>query len=113
MTRRGYSPAIDAMIDSFDGGDPFGSAMSMAWAVAECGRAMGEPEPGQRLNYRPSPLSYTRTIDDLADDTGGDYETTVLAQAIRDGRVTVPDLVVAARVLNRYLNLCRKAGRDY
>ena len=112
---RKYSPAIDSMIDSFDGADPFGSAMSMAWAVAEVGRVIGHPEPGQTLNYRPSALAGNVTLDEYADNPEGDfdYETQTLAGAVRTGQVTEADLTFAARVLSRYIDLCRKAARDY
>lgn len=103
------------MIDGWDGGDPFGSAMSMAWAVAEIGRVIGDPEPGQTLNYRPSPLAGNVTLDEYADneDASYDYETETLAQAVRSREVTADDLLFAARVLHRYIDLCVKAGKDY
>jgi hypothetical protein len=114
--KRRYSPAIATMMDGWDGGDPFGSAMEMAWAVAEVGRAMDEPEPGQTLNYRPSPLSYSRTVEEIASGEREDdisFTMECLAQAVQDGRVSVDDLVFAAKVLHRYIDICRQAGKDY
>lgn len=113
--KRLHSPAIRALLDSWDGGDPFGSAMSAAWAVAECGRAMGNAEPGQTLNYRPSPLSYEMTIEQLADGQAEDagFETAELASAIQQGLVTEDDLVFAAKVLSRYIDICERAGKSY
>lgn len=115
MRKRPHNPALDAMIDSFDGGDPWGSAMSMAFAVAEVGRVIGHPEPGQTLNYRPSILAGNVTLDEYAEnpDRDFDYETVSLAEAVKAGRVTEEDLSNAARVLNRYLGICRAAGQDY
>lgn len=112
---RPHNPAIDTMIDSFDGADPWGSAMAMAFAVAEVGRAIDHPEPGQILNYRPSAVAGTVTLDDLADndEANVDYETESLALAVRAREVTEEDLTMAARILNKYLNLCKLAGKDY
>jgi hypothetical protein len=115
--KRRYSPAIATMMDGWDGGDPFGSAMELAWAVAEVGRAMDEPEPGQTLNYRPSPLSYSRTVEQIANGSRVDDEISFamesLADAVVDGRVTIDDLVFSAKVLSRYIGICRQAGVDY
>lgn len=126
--RRHYSPAIDAMIDGWDGGDVWGSAMSMAWAVAEVARAAAIERDADDVEldvvdtvlevaWGPTvPLS----LDELASveedpDNRGDvsFETGVLAAAYQDGRVTDEDLVFAARVLARYLDICRAAGLDY
>jgi hypothetical protein len=102
--KRRYSPAIATMMDGWDGGDPFGSAMD-------------EPEPGQTLNYRPSPLSYSRTVEQIANGSRVDDEISFamesLADAVVDGRVTIDDLVFAAKVLSRYIGICRQAGVDY
>jgi hypothetical protein len=43
MTRRYHTPAIAHLIDGWDGGDPWGSAMSAGWAVAEVARAAAVP----------------------------------------------------------------------
>lgn len=50
--------------------------------------------------------------EDLADeDVSGDL--LMLALAHRAGRVTTDDLRIAARILDRYLDMARAAGRDY
>lgn len=131
VRRRHYSPAIDAMIDGWDGGDVWGSAMSMAWAVAEVARAAeiesnAAPVDHVELDRVPQILEVSwgaaqpMTIDEMADVEGnpedrGDvsFETSMLAAAYRDGRVTDADLLFAARVLDRYLDIARAAGQDY
>lgn len=114
--KRRYSPAIAAMMDSWDGGDPWGSANEMAFAVSEVARAMGESVPQALLSYRPSPIAPSYTLDELANvgpDDDVSFLTTELADAVRDGRVEASDLIFAARVLNRYLNMLDNAGQSY
>lgn len=114
MGKRPHNPAIDAMIDSFDGGDPWGSAMAMAFAVAEVSRAKGLTEPGAILEYRPSPIAGSVTLSQLAGGTtDSGYEAEMLADAVIQGDVSDEDLTIAARVLHKYLHLCKTAGLDY
>lgn len=119
MTRRtAYSPAIDHMIDSFDGGDPWGSAMAMAFALADVCEAVGLSVARDVLEYAPSPYVATPDLDALADadedeDRDVSFEAACLASAYRSGAVTDADLERGARVLSRYLDLCKRAGRDY
>lgn len=113
--KRRNSPAIAAMMDDWDGGDPFGSAMHAAWAVAEVSRAVGDPpssEVTQTLSYRPSPIADNPSLTELADDAE-DFETRTLAEAVVAGRVEASDLVFAARVLHRYIDICERAGMSY
>lgn len=117
MTRRtAYSPAIDHMIDGFDGGDPWGSAMGMAFALADVCEAVGLTAARDILEYRPSRYVSTPDLDALADAGEDDdvlFEAQCLALAYRDGAVTDADLERGARVLSRYLDMCKRAGRDY
>lgn len=117
--RRRYSPAVAAMIDGWDGGDVWGSAMSLAWAVAEVARAASVQGVDGTLDVSWG-AALPMTIDEMADagedpDDRGDisFESATLASAYRDGGVTDADLEFAARVLSRYLDICRAAGRDY
>lgn len=119
--RRYHSPVIARMIDSWDGGDPFGSAMSAAWAVAEVARAAGVPEVDTTLSvsWGAVPMidlgeaADTLTADEP--DPGSDisYETAALADAYLSGEITDQDLTFAARVLHRYIDLCERAGISY
>jgi hypothetical protein len=114
MNRTHYSPAIDVMIDGWDGGDPWGSAMSLAFAVCDVALAAGVPEPGWLLKYSPGMSS--PNLDEMADETN-DSDTTLeahlLASAYLDGSVSDADLIRAARVLRFYLLMCKRAGFDY
>lgn len=119
--RRHYSPAIAHMIDGWDGDDPFGSAMSMAWAVAEVARAADAEasatiDGALSISWGAAPvLDLTEAADlDSREDPGDvSFETHALAAAYLDGAVTVADLTFAARVLSRYIDLCTAAGLDY
>ena len=114
--RTPYSPAIDAMIDTFDGGDPWGSAMGMAFALADVCEAVGLTVARDTLDYRPSPYVATPDLDTLAgagEEDDVTYEAQCLASAYVAGTVTDDDLVRGARVLGRYLSLCERAGRSY
>lgn len=119
--RRHHSPAIAAVIDSWDGGDPFGSAMGAAWAVAEVARA-ADAEASSRIDGTLSvswgmvpTLDLAEAADPESREDPGDvsFTTHCLAGAYLDGAVTVADLAFAARVLNRYIDLCTAAGLDY
>jgi hypothetical protein len=113
--KRRYSPAIAVMMDSWDGDDPWGSAVTMGFAVYEVSRALDIPEIAHILQASPG-MTPVYSIDELADSNGeGDiqFETMELASAVRDGRVTDADLIFAAKVLNRYIDICRNAGKDY
>lgn len=111
--KRRYSPAIAAMMDCWDGGDMWGSAIAMAFAVAEVADAVDYDEPGQILDYRPSPVKSELSLDELVDHDETSIETTELGEAVQDGRVTNDDLKFAARVLNRYLAILDRAGQSY
>lgn len=119
MARRGHSPAIDSMIDGWDGGDQWGSAMSMAWAVAEVAAAYGEREPERVLEVTwgagapPSRLELETATADPNYDGDLSFETRALAEGVGRGDVTMDDLRFAGRALNRYLDLCKAAGLDY
>lgn len=113
--KSGHTPAIASMMGAWDEGDPYGSAHEFAYAVAQCGRALDNPEPAQILNFRPSPLARNLLIEQLAD--GQDEEAGIaiadLASNVQAGVVTEDDLVFAAKVLHRYLGILESAGLSY
>lgn len=131
VNRRRYSPAIAAMMDGWDSGDVWGTAMSMAWAVAEVARAAElerdtEAVDTVDLSIVPEILEVSwgmtpaLSIEEMAGveedpENRGDvsFETGTLAAAYQRGDVTDADLAFAARVLDRYLDICRAAGLDY
>lgn len=114
IRRTPYTPAIDVMIDGWDGGDAWGSALSLAFALADVAYAAGVDEVGSILDYTPG-MGETLSLDEIADGTDDDtrYEAVCLAEAYISGDVTDDDLVRAAKVLSRYLDLCKRAGLDY
>lgn len=110
-----YSPAIASMMGAWDAGDPYGSAHEFAYAVAQCGRALDNPEPARILNFRPSPIARDLLIEQLADGQDEDAGIALadLASNVQAGIVTEDDLVFAAKVLHRYLGILEAAGLSY
>lgn len=82
------------------GGDWAGASASAVWAIGAYDLIPFEFSAGARF--------------DECFEMHEDYET---AREIRDiityERVTDSDITVALRVLSRYLDLCKLAGRDY
>lgn len=119
MARRHHSPVIAVLVDGWDDGDRWGSAMSAAWAVAEVARAAGTaPEVDQILSVSwgmGGPIDLHEAADESNRDDPGDisFETHCLAAAYLDGAVTMRDLTFAARVLSRYIDICDRAGLSY
>ena len=58
-------------------------------------------------------LADTRAVADMAAETEDDPYTQAVAADVLTGALTVADLALAARILDRYLDLVRAAGRDY
>lgn len=119
MSRRHHTPAIAWLMDGWDSYDNWGSAMSAAWAVAEVAAAYGEHEPASTLEVSwgmggyPTRLELEIATGDLDYEGDLSYDTRALAEGVQRGDVTMDDLSFAARVLTRYLDLCKKAGIDY
>jgi hypothetical protein len=119
MTRRYHTPAIAYLIDGWDGGDPWGSAMSAGWAVAEVARAAAVPgvDSALEISWGCGPVidlgEAADSLDDRDDNGDVSFETAILSAAYLSGDVTDDDLLFAARVLSRYLDLCKSAGLDY
>lgn len=101
--------------------DPWGAGTNALGAVCDVLATEGEPVPSE-AGYRLSPVA--GPIIDTDPDTGDHAATTVLA-ALNPGDfpgfwvdgytpgLTVADLQYAARILSRYLDWVRLAGRDY
>lgn len=93
--------------------DPWGTGIGALFAVADALTIWGISVPAD-LDYRPSPML---TRDDpswrnigyyLADYPGIGH---TIARMLIDG--DIDGVLYAARVLNRFDNVCRMAGRNY
>jgi hypothetical protein len=119
MNRKYHSRAISFLMDDWDDYDPWGSAMSAAWTVAEVARAVDvlEIESILEITWNCVPVidlsEAAASLDDRDNNGDVSFGTAILAAAYLSGDVTDDDLLFVARVLSRYLNLCRAAGLDY
>jgi hypothetical protein len=119
MNRKYHSFVISLLMDDWDDHDSWGSAMSAAWSVAEVARAVDvlEVESTLEITWNCEPMidlnEAAASLDDRDNDSDVSFGTAILAAAYLSGDVTDDDLLFAARVLSRYLNLCRAAGLDY
>lgn len=105
---------------SWDDGDPWGSGMMWLGAACDLLAIIGEghliPESA---GYRPGGLPSLDEVywqaDHWTEDGGADVDSNLadLGSAYRVGRITPDDLALAARILDRYLDMVRAAGRDY
>jgi hypothetical protein len=115
--RKSTNPVLTLASDSWDTGDLWGSGMAALAAVCDvldAADALHLVDPG--AGFSPPPYSPTPTLDDLADadeTSGTPWETSVLAEQLRDGLVSLDDLRRASRILSLYLDLVRSAGLDY
>lgn len=103
--RPNANPILGRMRDEFGGGDPWGTAIGWAFAVADVLHfAAGEPVPAE-MQYRPSPVQHE--VDrDL-------YPDAEVLDMYESGELTADDLTTAAKCLSRYLDWCKAAGLDY
>jgi hypothetical protein len=104
--RPNANPVLDAMRDDDLGHDPWGTAMSWAGAVCDYLHhvALCDDIP-DGLGYSPGP--FTPRGDDGYDDES--YPARYIAETGLDTFT----LTTAARCLDRYLDWCKAAGRDY
>ena len=102
--RPNANPVLDAMRDDDLGGDPWGTAMSWCFAVCEYLHhvALSDDIPDS-LGYQPAATLRGE---------GFEEESYPEAYIVEMGLDTFT-LVQAARVLSRYLDWCKAAGRDY
>jgi hypothetical protein len=114
MTRHAINPVIDYVRDSWDGGDPWGTAINALFDLAEVMYAAGIPIPDE-LEYRHGAYE-PMTVEEMATESADgqqSYNEWVFASAYLSGEITERDMRLAALTLNRYLALCKDAGLDY
>ena len=89
--------------------DPWGTAMAWAYAVCEYLHhiALADEAIPASLGYSPAPFSPRG--DDTFEPEDGDFASACLVEMAADTYT----LSVAARVLSRYLDWCKAAGKDY
>lgn len=80
---------------SWDGGDPWGSALSVGFAACEILRYHGADIPAG-VDYQPSPMG--------APDFES-YPDAAFLELLDDGVVEIDDLTYWARVMDRFLDL--------
>lgn len=104
--RPNANPVLAWMRDDDIGHDPWGTAMAWSFAVCEYLHhvALADEAIPESLGYSSSPVVRQ----------GEGYEDESWPEgAIVEMAVDTYTLSVAARVLSRYLDWCKAAGRDY
>lgn len=92
----------------WDGSDPWGSALSWWFAIAEFLYHHDEGEVPEEWEFRDSPAHYDGF--DL-DDRGA--EDAMIWDMYDLGEFTLDDALTFGRVLSRYLDILRAADKDY
>lgn len=94
--------------------DPWGTAMSWAFACAETLTVLGEDVP-QELEYRPSPFVMVEDPETYEPESYEDREVWeyLLAGALAPATDRIADVKFAGRCLSRYIDWCRQAGLNY
>ena len=119
-SRPNKSYVLQVMRDG-DFDDPWGTAMGWAFACAEA-LTIVEAEVPEGLEYSPSPFgAVTESYEDVTvleylgydvqADEYGNVTSIVPPKTVDPERIA--DVQHAARCLDRYLDWCRAAGRDY
>lgn len=113
-TDRNSNPVLVLMREDDIQGDPWGTAMAWAFAIAEVLHAAGEDVP-QEMQYSPSPYVQTTAecpeeypdcqVWDLLNETPGAY--------IDGFGATIEQIQDAGRIIARYLDWCKDAGLSY
>lgn len=83
--------------------DPYGSAMSVWFSVADLLVEWGPPYPPKDWEFRQA-MSGSNTES---------YVYQELSPMLKRGELTADDLLEAGNILNRYVGLLKHAGRDY
>lgn len=100
------NPVLDLFRDSFDDYDPWGSALSAHFDIAECLYRHGAPVPAE-WEFRPSPfLQVGSELDEDASMFAVDIDL-----LMRTGHYS--NLVHAGNVLQRYEAQLELAGKSY
>lgn len=102
---------------SWDPHDAWGSGMAYLIAVCDVLYLAGESHliPAECGYSAPFGVGYSwdDALGQTTDDGTVPWEVGALAQALDADELHVDDLAQAARILNRYLDAVRAAGRDY
>lgn len=88
--------------------DPFGTALSWQFAIAEVMDSTGIKIP-QHWDYRAGVEA--RDIEDIID--GDDFKSSSVASYLTDNDVRDNDLIFAGNVLSRYVAFCHLSGKSY
>ena len=96
------NPILETMRDTFDGGDPWGSAVAWHFAVADVILSIDPDAIPPFWEFQPSPFGA---------DTEA-YEYQAILEAMAEG-ATLGHLIHAGNVLARYTLLLSLAGYDY
>ena len=83
--------------------DPFGTALSWHFAIADALTGYGPPYAPPRWGYRPAAGG--------PDTDAPEYET--VCDLLDSGAATPAELIRAGDICARLVRLCRLAGRDY
>lgn len=101
------NPVLDALRDSFDGGDAWGSALSAHFDIAECLYRNGATVP-EAWEFWPSPFL---NVGDPLDPEDASYFAEQIESMMRQGQER--NLIHAGNVLMRYCIQLKLAGQDY
>lgn len=99
------NPVLDYVREDDIKHDPWGTAMHAAFAVCEALYLTGEDVPYE-WDFKPSPLLGAHDIE-------GYLSTEYGYLGEECFNASTSDLLYAGTVLHHYLNIVRKAGRDY
>lgn len=125
------APALEAFRDDWDAGDPWGSGMAALGAMCDVLHMVERLDlVPEGSGYRPSVMWDPRERRTMAryltmwmsapeDDADEPEELDEYREILNvwrplvAGRITLDDIATAARILSRYLDMVRAAGRDY
>lgn len=97
------NPVLETMRDTFDGGDPWGSAVAWHFAIADVITEIDPAQVPEAWEFQQSPFGA---------DTEA-YEYNAVIETMRDNGAVLEDLIHAGNVLARYTHLLMLAGKDY
>jgi hypothetical protein len=107
--RPNANPVLNLMRDD-DLGDPWGTAMAWAWSVCVNLDLIGEDVP-DALGY--SPGAAGAFLESWEDHAVRDYLIAVPGPGEPTADERIAEVGEAALLLDRYLDWCKAAGRDY
>ncbi len=106
----GMPAKVDAWIDNWDSHDEWGSAMEVAWGLAEALAALGDrADIDHSFGAGGSP-----SLDEIRNDADGEHFTAqAFIEGIDRGELTVADLHEAVAFIDKYLDKLKAEGKDY